>query len=188
MPAAEERTSRRWLLFHFPLLFGYQLTDRRAIIDADVRRWGEVLRRRLPLSSLLTQPAFRTLYYHRLRSGNFAGRIAGALLSRAYPGQRTLYLDTPDIGPGLYIQHGFATILAAERVGANCWINQQVTVGYDETLRSPILEDGVSVHAGAKVIGGITLHAGCRVGANAVVVRDVPAGTTAVGVPAHHSS
>jgi serine O-acetyltransferase len=85
----------------------------------------------------------------------------------------------------LDIQHGFATIISARRIGASCWVNQQVTIGYDDSLRSPVLEDGVTVHAGAQVIGGITLGAGSTVGANAVVVRDVPAGTTAVGVPAH---
>jgi serine O-acetyltransferase len=172
-------------VLHLPLLLGYRLSDRQAIIDADVRRWSEVLGRDLELLDLLARPEFRSLYYHRIKTGNRAGRIANGLVAWAFPGERTLHLDTGDIGPGLFIQHGFATIVAAERVGANCWVNQQVTIGYDEAGRRPTLEDGVIVSAGAQVIGGITLHAGCRVGANAVVVRDVPPGTTAVGVPAH---
>ena len=176
-----------WAVLRLPVLLCCRLTDRRPIIDADARRWSEVLRRDVTLVDLLGMREFRTLCYHRMQTGTLAGRVAGRLVAWAYPGEPTLRLVTRDIGPGLFIQHGFATIVAAERVGANCWINQQVTIGYDEQGRSPVLEDGVTVHAGAQVIGGITLRAGCRVGANAVVVRDVPAGVTAVGVPAHHA-
>jgi serine O-acetyltransferase len=175
----------RWPVLHLPLLLSYRLSGRRAIIDADVRRWNETLRRDDTLLELLAKREFRTLFYHRIEFGDRAGRSARDLVAWAYPGERTLHLSTRDIGPGLFIQHGFATIVSAERVGANCWINQQVTIGYNGTGRAPVLEDRVVVHAGAKVLGGMTLHEGCRVGANAVVIRDVPAGATAVGVPAH---
>lgn len=168
-----------------PLLTGYLLLADRSSLDADIRRWKEVQPWTHGLLDLLAQPEFRTLYYLRLRAGGTVGRVAGKLLAFVYRPQPTLYITTADIGPGFYIQHGFATIIAAKRIGANCWVNQQVTIGYDETLECPVLEDGVTVHAGAKVIGGITLGAGSTVGANAVVVRDVPPGATAVGVPAH---
>jgi serine O-acetyltransferase len=61
-----------------------------------------------------------------------------------------------------------------------------VTIGFDASLGTPVLEDGVTVNAGAQIIGSVTVGAGSVVGANAVVVRDVPPGSTAVGVPAHH--
>lgn len=172
-------------ILRVPLLAAYRLTDRREIIDVDVRRWEDVQPGTRGLLTLLAQPEFRSLFYHRLAHGNLAGRIAGRVLRAAYRPQTALYLTTAAIGPGLYIQHGFATIVAAKRIGANCWINQQVTIGFDAELGQPVLEDGVTVHAGAQVIGDVTLGANSTIGANAVVVRDVRAGATAVGVPAH---
>ena len=96
----------------------------------------------------------------------------------------TLYISTAEIGPGLFIQHGFATIIAARSIGANCWINQQVTIGYSNATDLPTLHDNVVVNAGAKIIGNVTLGANCIIGANAVVVKDVPPNVTVVGVPA----
>ena len=75
-------------------------------------------------------------------------------------------------------------IVAARRVGANCWINQQVTIGFDRPGERPVLGDRVSVFAGAKVLGNVTVGDGARIGANAVVLEDVPPGHTAIGVPA----
>jgi serine O-acetyltransferase len=60
-----------------------------------------------------------------------------------------------------------------------------VTVGWDyRGARRPIIGDNVFIGAGAKVLGAVTVGDGARIGANAVVVCDVPAGATAVGVPA----
>jgi serine O-acetyltransferase len=170
-----------------PLLLGARLTDRQDLIDADVRRWLGAQPDSSDLLDLLSQPEFRNLYYHRLANGNTAGRIFQRVARGIYRPEATLHLTTTDIGPGLYIQHGFATIIAAKRVGANCWVNQQVTIGFTEDMASPVLEDDVTVSAGAKVIGGVTVGRGARVGANAVVVRDVAPGATAVGVPAHRN-
>ena len=88
------------------------------------------------------------------------------------------------IGPGLYIAHPVGTVLMAESVGANASFIAAVTLGMRETHEFPTLADGVMVGAGARVLGGITLGDGCTIGANAVVIGDVPAGATAVGVPA----
>lgn len=170
------------------MLAAYQVTDKRAVIDADVSRWEQIQPSSRGLLDLLAQPEFRSLFYHRLsRGGNLAGKALARLLALVYRPQVALYLTTGEIGPGLYIQHGFATYVAARRLGANCWINQQVTIGYDSNLERPVLEDGVTVNAGAKIIGGVTVGARSTVGANAVVIRDVEEGTTAVGVPAHRS-
>jgi serine O-acetyltransferase len=172
----------------FPLVVGYRVTDRQDVIDADVERWRKVQQFDRKLIDLLCQPPFRSLFYHRMKSGESrTGRLAARLLAIVYRPQSTLYLETVDIGPGLYIQHGFATIVAAKAVGANCWINQQVTIGYDSKLGQPVLEDGVIVNAGAKIIGAVIVGANSTVGANAVVVRDVPPNGVAVGVPAHRA-
>jgi serine O-acetyltransferase len=167
-----------------PLLVAYALTDRRAVIDADVRRWRDVLGGKRGLLELLRLPEFRTLFYHRLRHGNRPGHWLGRMFSQMFRGQTALYLHTREIGEGLFIQHGFATIVAAERIGTNCWINQQVTIGFNDRQERPVLEDYVEVYAGAKILGGVRVGAASRIGANAVVIHDVPSGVTATGVPA----
>lgn len=94
------------------------------------------------------------------------------------------------IGPGLFLPHTHGTVIGALRIGANVTIYQGVTLGAREVdfaygaSSRPIVEDDVIIGSGAKVIGGVTLGQGARVGANAVVVRTVPPGALAVGVPA----
>jgi serine O-acetyltransferase len=119
---------------------------------------------------------FRTLLHYRLRSAPLALRLLLRVLYRSEP---TLTLDADSIGPGLFIQHGFATIVVAESIGSHCWINQQVTIGHD-TKGKPTLGDYVRVGAGAVVLGPVTLHDGATVGANATVIRDVGPGETVV--------
>jgi serine O-acetyltransferase len=177
------------MAWYAPLSAALWVTPARATIDADVARWLGIVRPEGgPSPALLwllaRYPEFRTLYYYRLRRGGVAGAAFAAVAAVIYPGERTLHLASSEIGPGLFIQHGFATIVAAARLGANCWVNQQVTIGFDKPEQRPILGDNVTVHAGAKVLGAVTIGDGARIGANAVVRQDVPPGCTAVGVPA----
>ena len=95
----------------------------------------------------------------------------------------TLYINTDDIGEGFFIQHGFATIITAKKIGKNCSVNQEVTIGYNGE-KNPVICDGCQILAGAKVIGGVTLNDGCVIGANAVVTHDVPENSIVGGVPA----
>ncbi len=160
--------------------------EHRRRFDADVRRWSELTSagNGSTLRLLAAYPEFRTLACYRMRRGGARSAIGAAICAIIYPGERTLHLTCADIGAGLFIQHGFATVVAARKVGENCWINQQVTIGFDRPNDRPSLGDNVSVHAGAKVFGDITVGDGAKVGANAVVRIDVPPGYTAVGVPA----
>jgi serine O-acetyltransferase len=96
-----------------------------------------------------------------------------------YRPSATLTLEADRIGPALFIQHGVGTIVTAESIGSHCWINQQVTIGYNAKGR-PALRDRVRVGAGAVVIGPITLHDDVTIGANATVIHDVAAGLTVV--------
>lgn len=96
------------------------------------------------------------------------------------------------IGPGLVIMHTQGTVLGAISIGENFTVYHQVTLGakemdfnYSESKR-PKVEDNVVVSVGAKVLGGLTLGSGSVVGANAVVLNDVPPGFTAVGIPARN--
>jgi len=82
------------------------------------------------------------------------------------------------------MMHGFATIIVAQRIGADCQVSQQVTIGYDDRGAPPILGDRVRIGANAVVIGPVTVGDDAVVGAGAVVVRDVPPGAVVGGVPA----
>lgn len=173
----------------WPLAWTYRCTDQQAIIDADTDRWAELLwvtnRARMLARLLYAFPEFRGVYYHRLASGNPTGALLGRLASHVWRSIPGLDLRGTQIGPGLFISHGQATILSAERIGANLQVHQGVTVGWDyRGDRRPIIGDGVFIGAGAKVLGAITVGDGARIGANAVVVCDVPPGATAVGIPA----
>lgn len=89
-----------------------------------------------------------------------------------------------EIGPGLYVPHPHGTVLMPAVIGANATFIHAVTVGMRNEWEFPTIGDGVFVGAGARILGGVALGDGCTVGANAVVIHDVPAGATAVGVPA----
>ena len=102
-----------------------------------------------------------------------------------YPPERTCLITTKEIGPGLFIHHGFGTIISAKSIGAKCWINQGVTLGYKEPDKAPAIGDNVKIFAGAKVLGGIVIGNNVIIGANAVVTKDVPGNCTVVGVPAY---
>ncbi len=89
------------------------------------------------------------------------------------------------IGRGAFIQHGFGSVINGT-IGDNCWINQQVTIGFNaDSGCRPILGNNVRIAAGAKVLGGITVHDNVIIGANAVVVKDVLPNCVVVGVPAY---
>jgi serine O-acetyltransferase len=86
--------------------------------------------------------------------------------------------------PGFVLIHSLGVVInGAVRGGANVKIEHQVTIGA-ERRQSPVLGADVFIGAGAKIIGPVTIGNGARVGANAVVVRDIPADSTVVGTPA----
>lgn len=89
-----------------------------------------------------------------------------------------------EFGPGLVLVHSQGVVINGEvRGGTDVTIEHQVTIGA-ERRQIPVIGDGVFLGAGAKVIGAVTIGAGARIGANAVVVRDIPPHSTAVGIPA----
>jgi serine O-acetyltransferase len=90
------------------------------------------------------------------------------------------------IGIGLLIPHPNGIVIHPRaRIGVNCLLFQQVTLGVSDSASGPPeLGDHVDVGAGAKILGEIRIGGGARVGANAVVLMDVPARVTVVGVPA----
>lgn len=106
------------------------------------------------------------------------------------------FLTAIEIHPGatfgrrVFIDHGMGIVVGETAVvGDDCTIYQGVTLGGTSLTkgakRHPTLEAGVIIGAGAKVLGSFTVGAGAKIGSNAVVVKPVPAGATAVGNPAH---
>lgn len=166
----------------------YRVSAERGIIAKDVERWNAVLggAPRLGLADLVARyPEFRALFHYRVaRERRLGIRALLALADWSWRPLESLYIVTPSIGPGLFIQHGFSTIIAAKSLGENCWVNQQVTIGFSSVDDCPTLGNDVAVKAGAIVIGDIAIGDGAVVGAGAVVVKDVPPGSTVVGVPA----
>jgi serine O-acetyltransferase len=93
------------------------------------------------------------------------------------------------IGRRVFLDHGLGIVIGeTAEIGDDCTIYQGVTLGgtslYKGVKRHPTLGKGVVVSAGAKVLGGFTVGDGARVGSNAVVLKEIPAGATAVGIPA----
>jgi len=92
------------------------------------------------------------------------------------------------IGRRVFIDHGMGCVIGeTAEVGDDVTLYHGVTLGgvaLEKTKRHPTLEPGVIVGAGAKVLGPITVGAGARIGANAVVLKDVPPGVTMLGIPA----
>lgn len=182
-----------WLLISFlrliPHIIFMKCHPSRDCIKLDIERWVSCLNmEKKPDTTLGTiwffiqlmtfHPEYRSLFYYRM---GWIGKML-YLLCRPMP---TLYIYTKNIGPGLFIQHGFATIISAEKIGRNCWINQQVTIGFSNDTDTPSLGDNVTIYAGAKVFGNISVGDNSIVGANAVVLKDVPENCVVAGIPAY---
>lgn len=160
----------------------------RQLIASDLERWASIKSKMIDATKLQRvyvfiefmtfYPEFRSQFYSRL---GWHWRFLRFLCSP----MPTLYIYTRNIGPGLFIQHGFSTIIAAKSIGKNCSINQQVTIGYSNDHDRPTIGDNVVITAGAKVIGAVQIGSNSKIGANAVVVKNVPENCTVVGVPAY---
>ena len=129
---------------------------------------------------LVAFPEYRSLFYFR---------TCRPWLRFFAKGQTNLYfhMKSEQIGKGLMIWHGYSTILNAKRIGENCQIWQNVTLGkktIGEIDDRPIIGDNVSICTGAVVIGDIIVGNGAMCGANATVVKNVPNNAVVVGVAA----
>ncbi len=144
-----------------------------------------------------TKPGFRAVATHRFGVWRMGVpqpfRAPLSLLYRAaFRHCRNVYgIELPysvPLGRRVIIEHqGGIVVHGASVIGDDCIIRQNCTLGIrrmDALTDAPILEDGVQLGAGAVVLGRITLGKGATVGANAVVMQDVPAGALAIGIPA----
>lgn len=172
------------------------------------RRWGEGLRRfredldaavaRDPATDsrwemALASPGLHAVWSHRVAHAMWSKggsvRLPARLLSQVsrtltgveiHPGAR--------IGRRVFIDHGMGVVIGeTAEVGDDVLMYHGVTLGgrsLNPVKRHPTVGSGVTLGAGARLIGPVVVGDGASVGANAVVVRDVPAGAVAVGVPA----
>src|SRR5947199_1394731 len=140
---------------------------------------------------LTCYPGLHALYIHKLARWFW---IHGLHWLGRFTSQLGRWLTGIEIHPGaqigrcVFIDHGMGVVSGeTAEVGDGCTIYQGVTLGgttlYRDTKRHPTLGSGVVVGAGAKVLGGFTVGDGARIGSNAVVVKEVPAGATVVGIP-----
>ena len=171
------------MLRYLPILIFTPLFKNNARLIMDINRWDkskDSLNYKIA-SLLFTCKEFRNLFIYR----NQSHKIFRRWIKLWYLPEKTLYIVTPDIGGGFYIQHGFATYISAQRIGENCSVNQQVTIGYNSDGKCPIIGKNCMITCGAKVLGGITIGDNTRIGANAVVIRDYKRGYGVLaGVPA----
>jgi len=140
---------------------------------------------------LTCYPGFHALQSHRLAHWLWNHRLRW--LGR-WVSHWVRWLTGVEIHPGatigrrVFIDHGMGVVIGeTAEVRDDCTLYHGVTLGgtsWNKGKRHPTLEPGVVIGAGAKVLGPITIGEGAKIGSNAVVVRDVPAGATAVGIPA----
>jgi serine O-acetyltransferase len=144
------------------------------------------------LEVITCYPGLHAVWIHRASHGlwNLGLKWVARLLSmlarfitgiEIHPGAK--------IGRRVFLDHGLGIVIGeTAEIGDDCTIYQGVTLGgtslYKGVKRHPTLGKGVVISAGAKVLGGFTVGDGARVGSNAVVLKEIPAGATAVGIPA----
>jgi len=165
-------------------MFSKLRSDIACILERDpaARSTWEILTCYPGLHAIYMHKLARWLWLHRLKwLGRFTSHLGRWLTGiEIHPGAK--------IGSCVFIDHGMGVVIGeTAEVGDGCTIYQGVTLGgttlYRGEKRHPTLGAGVVVGAGAKILGGFTVGDGARIGSNSVVVREVPAGATVVGIP-----
>ncbi len=145
-----------------------------------------------PTEILVNWPGIHALLTHRVAH---ALQDAGlpvlprsiALVSRALTGIEIH--PSAVIGQGLFIDHGTGVVIGeTAEIGNDVTLYQGVTLGgtgFASGKRHPTVQDNVTIGSGAKLLGPITIGHGAKIGANSVVITDVPPNSTVVGVPGH---
>ena len=144
------------------------------------------------LEILLCYPGFQAITAHRLSHRLWRSRLPlklpARLLSQLSRGLTGIEIHPgARIGNGVFIDHGMGVVIGeTAEVGDHCLLYQGVTLGgtgKESGKRHPTLENNVVVGAGAKVLGALKIGTNTRIGAGSVVVRNVEANCTVVGIP-----
>ncbi len=144
---------------------------------------------------LICYPGFHAITLHRIshklwktQLGLVPMKLLARILSQISRGLTGVEIHPgAHIGKGVFIDHGMGVVIGeTAEIGNRCLLYQGVTLGgtgKEHGKRHPTLAENVVVGAGAKILGGITVGANTRIGAGSVVVRDVEADSTVVGIP-----
>ncbi|HWC26469.1 MAG TPA: serine O-acetyltransferase [Solirubrobacteraceae bacterium] len=144
------------------------------------------------LEILAAWPGVQAVLAHRVAHGLHSIGVpvaprALSILSRAWTGVEIH--PAAKIGRGFFIDHAAGVVIGeTTEIGDDVTLYQGVTLGgtgFQTGKRHPTLQDNVTVGAGAKLLGAITVGHGAKIGANTVVIQDVPPNTTVVGNPGH---
>ena len=140
---------------------------------------------------VLCYPGFHAVVFHRMANAAWRHdwKLAGRLISHVSRWLTGIEIHpAATIGRRLFIDHGMAVVIGeTSEIGDDVTIYQGTVLGgvsLEQRKRHPTLGNGVIVGAGAKILGPVTVGDGARIGSNAVVLKDVAAGATMVGVPA----
>ena len=149
--------------------------------DPAARHWFEIL---------TAYPGVHAILFHRLSHALWLAGLRWAARMTSHLGR---FLTGIEIHPGVsigrrfFIDHGMGVVIGeTAEIGDDCTLYHGVTLGgttWEKGKRHPTLGDGVVIGAGAKVLGPINVGDNARIGSNAVVVNDVPANATVVGIP-----
>ncbi|KGG13668.1 MULTISPECIES: serine O-acetyltransferase [Prochlorococcus] len=142
------------------------------------------------LEIILCYPGFQAIFLHRIshRIWKLGIPLLPRLLSQATRSLTGIEIHPgAQIGKGVFIDHGMGVVIGeTTEIGNRCLLYQGVTLGgtgKDHGKRHPTLAENVVIGAGAKVLGAIKVGTNTRIGAGSVVVRDVEADSTVVGIP-----
>src|SRR5690242_18282789 len=144
------------------------------------------------LQVLATWPGVHALLAHRLANALYRARVPFlplviAAIARSITGIEIHPAAT--IGQGFFIDHGMAVVIGqTAEIGDDVTLYQGVTLGgtgFATGKRHPTVQDNVTIGSGAKLLGPITVGHGAKIGANSVVITDVPPNCTVVGNPGH---
>lgn len=147
---------------------------------------------RSALETVFTCPGLQAIVLHRFNHWLWHKKLYFAARLMAHLAR---FISGIEIHPGaiigrrFFIDHGMGIVIGeTSEIGDDVSIYHGVTLGgttWNKGKRHPTVKNNVVIGAGAKVLGPITIAAGARIGCNAVVVKDIPAGATVVGVPGH---
>jgi len=163
-------------------------------VSADFARYETTLNGRKFLYTYLVHPGFRVTFWYRVarhlhfKRRRILGKLATLYLLRQQLKTGVTLNPGTDIGPGLYIPHSGCIVINPHcKIGKNLYLSHDVLLGKAHSGKrkgTPDVGDDVFIGAGARLLGKLTVGNNAAIGANAVVLNDVPANSFVAGAPA----